>query len=84
MFTAFVLIKTLPGNELKVHDELLKIQEVGGVRTVFGEYDIIARVEASDFKKLKDIVLTKIRHINGITATTTLIAAEEEESEEEG
>lgn len=77
MFTAFVLIRIAPGKERNTYEDLAKIPEVEGIRQVFGEYDVILRVETENFKDFRDIIVDKIRSIDGIAETTTLIAVEE-------
>jgi len=77
MYTAFVLLKLKSGKEQEVYRALMKFSEIQGLRQVFGDYDILARVETGDFKTLRDIVINKIRSVDGIIATTTLIAIEE-------
>jgi len=39
---------------------------------LFGEYDLIAKIEAEDFEKLAEIVVNKIRKIEGVVETKTL------------
>jgi DNA-binding Lrp family transcriptional regulator len=77
MFTAFVLVKLAAGREKDVHNALMKLSEIQGIRPVFGDYDIIARIETADFRNIRDIVMNKIRRIDGVMSTTTLIGVEE-------
>ena len=46
--------------------------EITESHTLFGGYDIVARVEAENYEKLGDIVLNKIRRIEGVMDTVTL------------
>jgi DNA-binding Lrp family transcriptional regulator len=46
--------------------------EITESHTLFGGYDIVARVEAENYEKLGDIVLNKIRTIEGVMDTVTL------------
>ena len=39
---------------------------------MFGEYDLIAKIEGDSFEKLGDIVLNEIRSIRGVIDTKTL------------
>ena len=39
---------------------------------LFGEYDLIAKIEADDFEKLGNLVVNKIRSIDGVIDTKTL------------
>ena len=42
---------------------------------MFGEYDLIAKIEADDFEKLGEVVVSKIRLIEGVIDTKTLTGA---------
>lgn len=39
---------------------------------LFGEYDLIAKVEADSFDLIGDLVVQKIRTLEGVKATKTL------------
>jgi len=68
----FVLIGTLPKREKEVYEQLLKIKEVVELYPLFGDYDLIAKVEAPDYNLIGEIVVSKIRAIDGVRATKTL------------
>lgn len=72
MAVGFVLISTSPASEHEVYDELLKIPEVVELHPLFGEYDLIAKIETEDFNQLGQIVVEKIRSIDGVVDTKTL------------
>jgi DNA-binding Lrp family transcriptional regulator len=72
MATGFVLISVEPGTEREVFQEVIKIDEIVDVHLLFGEYDLIARVEAEDYDVIGDIVVNKVRKIPGVTSTKTL------------
>jgi DNA-binding Lrp family transcriptional regulator len=69
---AFVLIHVSTLRESEVFNKLSKIPEVIEVHPLFGEYDIIAKVEAKDYDSIGEIVIHKIRTIDGILFTSTL------------
>ena len=58
--------------EHKVHNKLRDIQEILESHPLFGEYDLIVKLEAENFDKLGQIVVDKIRHIEGVLDTKTL------------
>jgi len=62
------------GDEHDVADELKRFPGVTEVQVVYGEYDVIARVELSDLALLDEIV-TMARKLPGITRTSTLISS---------
>ena len=68
----FVLIGTHPAREREVYEKLLKIKEVVELFPLFGEYDLIAKVEAPDYNMIGEIVVSKIRAIDGVRTTKTL------------
>ncbi|MDH7506797.1 MAG: Lrp/AsnC ligand binding domain-containing protein [Candidatus Thermoplasmatota archaeon] len=72
MAIGFVLISAAPAHEHEVYNKLSKIKEIIELHPLFGEYDIIAKIEAEDFEKLGKIIVEKIRSINGVIDTKTL------------
>jgi DNA-binding Lrp family transcriptional regulator len=70
--TGFVLIGVEPGVEKDVFKEIIKIKQVVDVHLLFGEYDLIARVEAQDYNTIGDIIINRIRKIPGVVSTKTL------------
>ncbi len=76
MSTAFVLLNTEIGAEEEVLDALGKVEYVTEAYIVYGSYDIIAKVEAPDMSKLKEVITWKIRRIPKVKATLTMIIVE--------
>ncbi len=76
MLTCFVLINVNAKMEDDVYNGLAAIKEVEGIREVFGQYDIICRVEGKDLKAIRKTIINDIRNVPGITATTSLMTAE--------
>jgi DNA-binding Lrp family transcriptional regulator len=72
MAVGFVLISTAPGKEHEVYNELKKIPEIIELHPLFGEFDLIAKIETKDFNELGVIVVEKIRMIDGVIDTKTL------------
>lgn len=72
MAIGFVLIKAAPGYEHEVYNKLSKVKEIGELYPLFGEYDLIAKIKAGDFEKLGQIIISKIRSIEGVIDTKTL------------
>ena len=73
---AFVLINSEIGSEGEVLRELKKMDGVKEAYTVYGVYDVIAKVEASSMDKLKDIVTWRIRRLKKVRSTLTMIVIE--------
>ncbi|MFA5771880.1 MAG: Lrp/AsnC ligand binding domain-containing protein [Thermoplasmata archaeon] len=72
MAVGFVLISTAPTKEREVYKELTKIPDIVEIHPLFGEYDIIAKIEADSFDKLGKIIVNRIRSIRGVVDTKTL------------
>ena len=73
MAANYILIKTEPGKECEVYDELKEVPEVIDFHHLFGEYDLIAKFEANNVENVRLVIVDKIRHINGIIDTKTLL-----------
>ncbi len=73
---AFVLINTRLGAESEVVKKLLEIDGVEEAYTVYGVYDIVAKIVADDLDKLREIITWKIRRIDKILSTTTMVVME--------
>ncbi len=78
MVIGYVLINVETSKEDEVLREILQIPEVIEAHPLFGEYDIIAKVSAKDVKEFSQVVLKKIRKIDGVVSTKTLMGAHEE------
>ena len=76
MAIGFVLITTQPGSESMVRKALDDIEYVTDRWMLFGEYDLIARVQADDEFALTRCIVEEIRTLDGISDTKTLIGAE--------
>lgn len=72
MAVGFVLIGVEPKREHEVYNKLLKIEEVVELYPLFGEYDLIAKVEAKDYNTIGQLVVSKIRSVAGVRTTKTL------------
>jgi len=73
---AFVLINAEIGSEGEILKELKKIEGVNEAYSVYGVYDVIAKVEADSMDKLKDIVTWRIRRLEKVRSTLTMIVIE--------
>ena len=74
MSIAFILVSTVPGKEHEVYNNISKIKYVVEIHPLFGEYDLIVKVDAEDFTELGKIVIDQIRTIEGVIDTKTLTA----------
>jgi DNA-binding Lrp family transcriptional regulator len=72
MAIGFVLINVAPAHEHEVYNKLSKIPQIVELHPLFGEYDLIAKIDANDFEDLGTIIVNKIRSITGVLDTKTL------------
>lgn len=69
---AFLLLVCSPGMEKELVEELHTYKEIAEAFVVYGEYDIIGKVEVPDLNQLNDFI-TEIRKHKHIELTNTLI-----------
>ncbi|MCS5535926.1 MAG: Lrp/AsnC ligand binding domain-containing protein [Candidatus Poseidoniales archaeon] len=72
----FVLITTSPGSEQEVRDKLDTVELVTNRWMLFGEYDLIVRIQADDESLLARCIIEDIRTLDGVIDTRTLLGAE--------
>ena len=77
MPVAYVLINTEIGSMEEVLAALRKISGVEEAYSVYGVYDIIAKIKAESMDKLKEIVTWHIRRLDRVRSTLTMIVIEE-------
>ncbi len=73
---AIVLIKTDVGTERDVLKKLMNVEGVVEAYEVYGMYDIVAKIFADSYEKLREMVMRDIRSIKEIQETTTMIVVE--------
>ncbi|MFW6120262.1 MAG: Lrp/AsnC ligand binding domain-containing protein [Petrotogales bacterium] len=72
MATSFILVNASPAKEHEVYNKLLEIPEIIELHPLFGEYDLIAKIEVENFERLGTLILNNIRTINGVIDTKAL------------
>jgi len=70
---AFIFISVAGNHTRSVHTTIRRMEGVKAVYTVTGAYDIIAQVEAESVQSLSELILAKIRVIDGVTQTVTCL-----------
>ena len=77
MQSAYVLINCDLGSELSLIKELNHLNEVKEVHGVFGQYDIMAKIEAENQDAVRKIISNKVKNLDHIQSATTLIEMED-------
>ncbi len=72
MSVAFILVSTVPGKEQEVYNKISKVNYVVEIHPLFGEYDLIVKLDAKDYSELGKVVVEQIRTIDGVIDTKTL------------
>ena len=72
MVLGYVLINIAPTHEQDVFNKLSKASDIIEIHPLFGEYDLLVKIEAKDYEKLGSIIINKIRSIEGVIDTKTL------------
>ena len=72
MVIGFVLMHVSSLHEYEVFNKLSKLHEVIELHPLFGEYDLIAKIETKDYESIGQLIINKIKTIDGIIDTKTL------------
>ena len=72
MVIGFVLIKNKPGKEYSILRKLENIIEINEIYPIFGEYDFLVKIKLENIYLIGQVLIKKIRRIDGITDTITL------------
>ena len=59
--------------------DLNKIPEVKEADVVYGNYDVVGKIEAENHKELEKIITKKIRNLDLVRTTMTLNIVQEQE-----
>lgn len=74
MINAYILIVVKSGSEEKVSKKLQNDKRVKDVSIVYGEYDLIAKVETESMEDLQKFIIKNIRNIKDVQRTSTMIS----------
>ena len=71
---SYLLLLVDVGKEHSVASELRRLPGVTEAQVVYGEFDVVARIELGDIS-LMDETVTMARKLPGVTRTSTLISS---------
>jgi DNA-binding Lrp family transcriptional regulator len=77
MISAVVLVNTDLGIQDKVVESVKLVEGVEEAHALYGVYDVLIKIKAISFDKLKDIIKLRIRQIAGVTSSLTLMIGED-------
>jgi len=73
MVTGVVLIRLSAGKEKTALAKIKDTKGVSHVSAVYGRWDLICDMEATDLQTMTNVVVQKIRQIPGVESTETLV-----------
>jgi len=73
MAIGFALLSISPLYEKGVYETLKNTAEIVEVHPLFGEYDILVKIECENIDAIGEIVIKRIRATKGVMDTKTLI-----------
>ncbi len=76
MVTAYVMLNCDLGAEADVIEELQGIEQTVDVFETIGTHDVMVKIQAENFEKIREIISWNIQTIKKIRSTVTLIKKE--------
>lgn len=73
MAAAYILIELTGGKAKEALQKIKAIKGIECVSAVTGPFDAIAYAEAKDINKLGNMVVSKVRAVNGVSKTITCL-----------
>ncbi len=73
MESAYMLINCELDSESSIIEQLKSMPNVKEARGVFGNYDILVKIQAASVESLREIITFRIRKIPKIYCTTTMM-----------
>ena len=75
---AYVFINTVPEFMSQVLEEIKRIEGVEEAETVYGNYDIVVKIETETMDQLKRIITFEIRMLPKVLTTNSLLVVSPE------
>lgn len=82
MAIGFALLSISPLHEKEVFKAIRIMPEIEEVHPLFGEYDILVKIKATDIDQIGNVVIKKLRSLKGVVDTKTLIGTKSLTGEE--
>ena len=75
MAIGYILINVNPGQEYEVYQTVNEFENVTDATLLFGDYDLLIKLEAEGMNEIAKTVVEQIRQISGVLETKTLAGA---------
>ena len=76
MIKACILLRVKPGMDRSVFQAVKKMKQVMDMETVYGEYDLLMKIQVDTMEELDAFIFDTVRTLQGVDRTTTLITIE--------
>jgi len=76
MVLAYVMVRVDAGKEREVLQQVRKWAEVKEAHIIYGEWDLIIKVEVGSIEEITSFVVDKLRTLDPVKLTSTMIVAE--------
>ncbi len=73
MTDAYVMLNCELGAETDIIEQLKEIEQVVDVFETIGTHDMMVKLQAENFEKIREIVSSNIQKLKNVRATSTLI-----------
>ena len=71
--SAFIMVDVAGDHTKSAYKTITRIPFVKKVDAVTGPFDLVAQIEAATLESLNDLVLSRIRGVDGVVKTSTAI-----------
>jgi DNA-binding Lrp family transcriptional regulator len=72
MVQTYILLSCSVGSEHEVLEQLRALAEVKDAIMTYGDYDIVAKIEAGSEQQMDQLISSKIRQMQKVRSTVTL------------
>ncbi|MDE1764794.1 MAG: Lrp/AsnC ligand binding domain-containing protein [Thaumarchaeota archaeon] len=83
MEAAYIMINCEMGKESSIIDQLKPIKDIKEIHSIYGNYDIIAKLECASVECMRDIIVKQIRVLKDVHCTTTVICTKPSRTDED-
>ena len=75
MVLAYIMVRIDAGKERDVKSEVEKMSEVKDSHIIYGEWDLLIKIEVASVEKITEFVVEKLRKLKAVRLTSTMIVA---------
>lgn len=76
MVLAYIMVRIDAGSERSVLSKIESLSEVKESHIIYGEWDIVMKIEVANVEEITAFVVDKLRKISDVKLTSTMIVAE--------